>query len=58
MEVIGNPLTTEVVADLAQIPSTNLKFKGRRITRSTRMQNIELNWVIPLPYKQKRLRTE
>jgi hypothetical protein len=43
MEVIGNPLTTEVVADLAQIPSTNLKFKGRRITRSTRMQNIELN---------------
>lgn len=47
-------LPAEVVMNLAQIPSTNLKFKGRRITRSTRMQNIELNWVLPLPYKQKR----
>jgi len=46
-------LTTEVVTYLAQIASTNLEFKGRRITRSTRMKNIELNWVIPMPYKQK-----
>jgi hypothetical protein len=54
MEFIGASLTTEVVTYRAQIPSTNLEFKGRRITRSTRMKNIELNWVIPLPYKQKR----